>query len=208
MLGIAQQEELERLLLGLPELVERQERRSTDFAASVGVWLKQLEHGFVAERLYQAAVIAALRSGLVAAEQGQVPVGYESLAGSSRARVAAAVASEGLRRATEVTAALLEEHRPRYLEGERVAQQIVAIAHSQGLIQDDSEHQGGPHRQALRRDLALDEGLERAMVHLEGLVGAGDTLILLERARAAADVQSQLGDTAEAAGSSLSRAHR
>jgi hypothetical protein len=201
MLRIAQLEEFERLLLRLPELVTRQEQRSTDFPASVGVWLKELEQAMAAPRLYQAAAIAALRSGLIAAEQGQLPAGYESLAGTSRARVAAAVASAALRRATDVTAALIEEHRPRSLEGERVAQQIVAIARSQDLIRPDREKQGGPRGQALRRELANDEGLERALVHLEGLVGAGDTLLLLERASAAAEAQRQPVERGEEAAS-------
>ncbi len=185
MLSIMQVEEFADFLLLLPDLVQQQERRSADFATNAVAWLNSLERVFAASRLHQAGSIAMLRSGVVAAEHGQVPGGIEFRGRPSRSRVLNAVASQALQRAAEVASILIAENRPRLAEAERVARQIVAAALSRGLV---VAREGGmsntQYLRILRRSLVPSGDLESAMVHLEGLVGPHDALILLDRAQA------------------------
>ncbi len=185
MLRIVHIDEIQDLLLLLPNLVQQQERRSTDFAPNAGAWLKSLEKVLAANRLYQAGNIATLRGGLVAAEQGQAPAGLEFRGRPSRSRVLNATASQALQRAAEVASTLIAENRPRLAEAERVAQQIVAAALSRGLITArEEEVSNTQYLRMLRRSLVKSGDLESAVVHLEGLVGPHDALTLLDRALA------------------------
>ena len=185
MLRIMHVEEIADLLLLLPGLVQQQERRSTDFALNAGAWLKSLETVFTASRLYQAGSIAMLRSGLVAAEQGQVPAGIEFRGRPSRSRVLSAVALQALQRAAEIASRLIAENQPRLAEAERVAKQIIAVALSRELITArEEEVSSTQYLRTLRRSLATSGELESAIIHLEGLVGPYDALVLLDRALA------------------------
>jgi hypothetical protein len=185
MLRIPNIEEVENLLLQLPDLVQSQERRDASFPFKAEGWLGELENVLAANRLYQAGTIATLRSALVAAARGQVPTGLTFRGRASRSQVLHAVASESLRHASEVASALIGENRPRLAEAERVAHQIIAAALSHGVV---SNRAGGVSNEqyirSLRHELVTHGGLESAIVHLEGLAGPHDTLILLDRALA------------------------
>ena len=183
MLRIVHVEEMEGLLLLLPDLVRQQQGRSIAFAQNASAWLSSLEKVFEANRLYQAGQVAALRSGLIAVQQGQVPAGLEFRGLPSRSRVLNAMASQVLQRAAEVALTLIAENRPRLAEAARVAQQVIAVALSRGLI--NAREQEGSNTQylrLLRRSFATSADLESVAVHLEGLVGPHDALILLDRA--------------------------
>ena len=185
MLRIMQVEEIAGLLLLLPNLVEQQQRRSTDFAPQARAWLNSLEEVFAASRLYQTGSIAMLRSGLIAAEQGQVPTGLQFRGRPTRSRVLNAAASEALQRAVNVASTLIAENQPRLAEAERVAHQIVTAAVSRGLTTGRAE--GVSNTEYLRmlwRKLMTSPDLENGVVHLEGLVGPYDALILIDRALA------------------------
>mgnify|MGYP001570228875 CR=1 FL=1 len=185
MLRIMQTEEIASLLLLLPDLVRQQERRSTDFVPNAGKWLNSLEGVFAASRLYQAGSIAMLRSGLVAVEQGQLPAGLQFRGRPTRSRVLNAVAWQALQRAADMASTLIAENQPRLAEAERVAQQIVAAALSRGLIIGRAEGVGNTkYLRMVRRSLVTSVDLENAVVHLEGLVGPYDALILIDRALA------------------------
>lgn len=183
MLRIAHIEEIADLLLLLPDMVRQQERRSPDFVSNVGTWLISLERVFVAGRLYHAGRIATLRSALVAVAQGQVPAGIAFKGRQSHSRVLNSVASEALQRAGEVASTLIGENQPRLSEAERVAQQIVAAALSRELIPPrENDVNNTEYLRILRRIFATNVDLEKAVVHLEGLVGPNDALILFDRA--------------------------
>lgn len=183
MMRIVNIEEIEELLLVLPTLVQQQKLHSVDFALNVAAWLNSLEKVFVANHLYQAGSITTLRSGLVATEQGQVPAGLEFRGRPTRSRVLNAVAAQALQRATEVASNLIAENRLRFVEAERVVQQIVAVAVSRGLITTREDGVNTTqYLQMLRRSLITSNDLEGAFVHLEGLVGPHDALILFDRA--------------------------
>jgi hypothetical protein len=185
MLRIMQAEEIASLLLLLPDLVRQQERRSADFLPRAGEWLNSLEGVFAASGLYQAGSIAMLRSGLVAVEQGQLPPGLQFRGRPTRSRVLNAVTSQALQRAADMASTLIAENQPRIAEAERVAQQIVAAGLSRGLIIGRAEGVNNTeYLRMLRRNFATSVDLENAVVHLEGLVGPYDALILIDRALA------------------------
>lgn len=185
MLRIMHAEEIASLLLLLPDLVQQQERRSTDFVPDAGAWLNSLEGVFAAGRLYQAGSIAMLRSGLVAAEQGQLPAGLQFRGRPTRSRVLNAVASQALQRAADMASTLIAENQLRLGEAERVAQQIVAAALSRGLIIGRADGVSNTqYLRMLRRNFVTSVDLESAVIHLEGLVGPYDALILIDRALA------------------------
>lgn len=186
MLRIMHIEEIAGRLLLLPELVQQQERRSADFARNVGQWLNSLETTFAANRLHEAGIIAVLRSGLVAVEQGHMPAGLEVRGRPSRLRILNAAASQALQRAAEVASNLIAQNQPRVAEGEHVAQQIVAVSTSRGIIPARERTENNTeYLRMIRRSLAAHSDLESAAVHLDGLVGPHDALVLIDRALAA-----------------------
>jgi hypothetical protein len=68
-------------------------------------------------------------------------------------------------------------------EAERVAQQVIAAARAgRFLAPREAGMENTQYLRSLRRGLSVDPNLEGAVVHLEGLVGPQDTLILLDRA--------------------------
>jgi hypothetical protein len=190
-LRIVNLEEIEGLLLALPEIVKVQEAGG-DFPARVATWLQQLETVLAANRLFQAGSIAALRSAAAAAANGSVPVGLQMRGTPTHRRFVFMVASHLLQRACDIASAVVAESKPRLADGERVAQQLVAVADSRGLIMPREDGvDNTQYLRALRRGLAASQDLASAVAHLDGLVGAHDTLVLLDRAIAVGHVDSR-----------------
>ncbi len=132
MLRIVHIEEIEGLLLLLPDLVEQQKRRSPDFPRNADRWLSSLEQTFTSNRMYQVGVIAGLRSGLQAAVQGQVPAGIDFRGRPTRSKVASAVASQALGRAAETASSVIEQHRPRLAEADAAGGAVRLPLHASG----------------------------------------------------------------------------
>lgn len=183
MLRILQFEEIANLLLQLPDLARQHERRSTEFSPQAGTWLSALENAMAGSRLHQAGTIAVLRSELAAVEQGLLPAGLTFRGRPTRGRVLNAAISQALRRAAEVASSLLAEHQPRLAEAELIAQRMVSAARSRGLIvAREAGINNTQYLHALRRGFVDNVDLENAFVHLEGLVGPHDALVLFDRA--------------------------
>lgn len=183
MLRIMHVDEISDLLLRLPSVVRMQEMRSAGFGPAVMNWLAALEKAFTASRLYQAGSIAALRSELLAAMQGQIPNSIEFRGRPTRSRILNAVASRSLQHAADVASNLIAENRSRIVDAERVAQQIVAAAMPRKLMAlRDQGMTNTEYLQQFRRSLRSIPDLENISIHLEGLVGPYDALILLDRA--------------------------
>jgi hypothetical protein len=192
MLRLIQVEEIDRLLLALPELVRLQERRSTEFPARASAWLGSVEEILSANRLYQAGLIAGIRSSLALADQGQIPAGLEYRGRPTRTRVMASAASDALQRAAQIVAGVAAENRPRFVEAERVAQQVVAALRSHGLPHRPEEMSNEVYLRTLRRTMSQNADLENVLVHLEGIVGPQDALVLLDRAIAASEPPAEM----------------
>jgi hypothetical protein len=183
MLRIASANEIGGLLLELPALFRLQEQRSVDFPLRAREWLGSLEQALGANRLYQAGLVAALRSGVTSAEQGQLPPGLQLQGRVTRSKAVTAMASRALHGAAEIASAIMAENDARFAEAERVANQIVAIARSRDVLPPreptDSHSQ---YLRGIRHALASSADLENAVTHLEGLVGSQDALVFLDRA--------------------------
>lgn len=186
MLRLLQFEEIEGLFAQSGRLVTLQELRSTDFVPETVSWLKDLERAFEANSLVESALIAGLRSGVDAAAAGAYPPGLTGRGFPSRAKVAALLAGQAIGRAAEIGSGLIAANRPRFLEAEVVAQRLAAGLRSLDLVPlRDLATSHGDWLRATRAVLATRADLEPATVHLEGLVGPYDALMILDRALAA-----------------------
>ena len=183
MLRIRNVEEIEELLQILPALVRKQERKSPDFSAAVETWLDSLEKAFESNGLYQAGNISVVKSTIIAVKEGHIPDGVEVRGRPSRSRILKIVASQAMQQGANVATRVIEENRSRIDEATRVAQQIVAAAVSRGEVTARGEGiDNTSYMRAIRQGLAASSDLETAAVHLEGLVGPQDALVLLDRA--------------------------
>lgn len=183
MLRILQVEELESILLELPYLVRQQEQRSPDFVAKTKQWLTALELALSSNRLYQAGLIAALKSELVSTENGRTPSGIEVRGRATSSRVSAAVASETLHRASEIAGRILDDQRQRISEAQRLAHQLVASGMAMGSIPERAgANDNSEYLRTVHRSLKESAGLGNAVTHLQGLVGPHDSLLLIDRA--------------------------
>lgn len=183
MLRLPQLEELQRIMLEIPDLVRMQDLRAFDFAPRVLAWLQSLEKPLTATRQHQAGAIAALRSGLVAIDHGHLPSDLQLRVRATRSRVMAAAASQALQKAIQLVSPLVEDNAARFDEGAKLAQQIVALAAALGLMpRRDSSMTTQQYLGQIRAQLKQRGDLESGMVRLEGTVGSYDALALIDRA--------------------------
>lgn len=201
MLRLTQLEEIEGLLLGAGRLVHMQEQRDVDFVAATVGWLQQLEAALESNRLVEAALIAGLRSGVASAAAGNFPPGITTRGQPTRTKVAGLVAGQALQRATEIGAGVVAVNRPRFAEAELVAQRMSAALRSLNLLLPERLTANRTEwLRAVRAIVAGRADLEPAMVHLEGLVGSTDSLIVLDRALGVDAVERPTMATALATG--------
>jgi len=183
MLRLIQLEEIEALLREAGGLVGLQEDRDPDFAAQTLAWLKRFESALEANGLVEAALIAGLRSAIASAASGTIPPGVVTRGQPTRSKVVALLAGQALQRCVEIGATIVASNRQRYAEAELVAQRLVAALRSLDVVvPEDLMATHGEWLHAVRRVVAGRAELEPAMVHLEGLVGPADALVLLDRA--------------------------
>jgi hypothetical protein len=188
-LRLMQLEEIEGLLRDLGPLVALQEARQPHFAARTVDWLRSFESVLEANRLAEAAVIAGLRSAIASASNGNVPPGLVTRGSPTRAKVSTLLAGQALQRAGELGVQIVAINRQRYSEAELVGQRLAAALRSMEIvIPDGLAISHGEWLGAIRSLVATRQELEPAMVHLEGLVGPNDALVILDRALAAGAV--------------------
>ena len=180
-------------MLLVPKLVEAQQQRALDFPARVLAWLQNLEDLLSARRVSQVSGISAVRSALVAAQRGNFPAGSEVHGRLTRTRLLEGVASQSLQRGVQLLEDLIKVDRARFEEGAKIAQQIIAAGLSRGVI----ERRGGDRINRTRQLLSTNNDLEAGCVHLEGLVGPVDALMLLDRALAATSAKGRPNETFE-----------
>ncbi len=183
MLRIVNLENLQSLLLRIPILVDKLERRDSGFPEAVSTWLKNLEQALTNNRLPVASRIAALRGLLTLADRGGFPQGLEIRGRASGRKVRLASAVEALRQADQAMTEALASDAARIADAHRMGRQLVALAKAKGLI---SSHVAPTDPleflKRIRSDLASDEQTAGGIVNLEGLVGPQDSLMVLDRA--------------------------
>lgn len=184
MLRIMHIEELRNLLLRVPELVRKHEQRAPEFVSDVVAWLASLEQALTSNRLHQAGTIASVRSGLVAVVQGHIPSTLQFRGRPTRGKITSAAASQAIQQASALVSSLIDDNEKRFTEAERVAHQIVSVAAVRGLTGGNTSSNTQLQLRAFRARLSATDDLQAAAVHLEGLVGPYDALVLIDRALA------------------------
>lgn len=182
MLHIVNLEDIQNILLRVPELVNCLERRDSNFSDLVKEWLTQVEDVLVSNRLPIAADVAVLRGVLISAERGVLPMGMEISGRSTHRKVKDGAAAEVLRKADEAISHAISGYASKVQEGESLARQLVALAQQKGMIPDGSGARN--HAEVLNAiwsEMSKDPELGGGTTHLAGLVGPYDALILLDR---------------------------
>jgi len=179
---IANLEEIQSILLRLPEIVDHLEKNDPKFTALVKIWLLDLEKALAKNSMPQAAEVAALRSMLISAERGVVHEGLEFAGRKTVRKVRDAVAAESLRRAEGVASDAIRGHAAQIAEGEKLARQLVALSEQKGIIQ---RYSGANDQTAMLTGIwsamSEDPDLVGGTTALKGLVGFRDALILVDR---------------------------
>jgi hypothetical protein len=145
-------------------------------------WLVRSETALRNNRLPAAATVAALRGTLIMADRGVIPAGIAFSGRATPRKIRDASAADILRQAEGITAGAIRDDAARMAEGERLAQQIAAVAVRKGLVAGVAA--AASHGERLSRlwtAVQADPDIGAASTHLAGLVGQTNTLILLDR---------------------------
>lgn len=189
MLHIVNLEEIHSLLLKLPKLIDRLERKDPEFVSSVRRWLTEAEEVFVNNRMPLAGNIAALRGTLDATQRGVIPAGIVFHGRATTRKIREATAADVVRHAGELISTTVQDDIARVAEAERLGHQLAALAKAKGLLSQSVP--GQDRTQRLKNTwttLTIDPDLAPGTVRLESLVGPNDALIVLDRALTAAGI--------------------
>ena len=182
MLRIMHVEEISRLLLQVPDIVDKMEHGSNGFVSAVRAWLDDVEHTFEQCRVPHVATIATLKGQLIGTEQGRIPDHISFRGRPTRLKVTRAVAQDAMQKASDLASDLVTSNEQRITEAHRIAQQIIAAAKSRSVIPEQNGTELTAYLRAVRNVLREHADLENAAVALEGLVGPNDALALIDRA--------------------------
>jgi transcriptional repressor TraM len=183
MLRIINLENIESLLLRVPAIIQRFDERDPGFISAVNEWLVNTEKVLNENRLTTAAEVSVLRGTLLAYERGsgKDPESQKIVTRKMKEARAAAV----LKEATQVTSEAIRLRRAQVNEAERIMSQIVAAAYQLGVIPAETGQDHTAYLLAVKQTLSNRTELVSLVVHVLGLVGNVDFLILVDRAIAA-----------------------
>lgn len=183
MLRIVNLEEIEGLLRDVPALIDRIERNDVHAFEGVRRWLVEVEAALKNNRMPAVSLVASLRSQLVAADLGEVPSGVRIEGRITRRKVARAAMGVVTRGAVDIVMQAIAQDRSRVDEAERMCRQLVARDASDdapGGSADSSESYTARLRRKWK-EFGQQGELAAATIHIEGLVGPHDALLLLDR---------------------------
>lgn len=181
---LAHVEEIDRLLLRLPKLVDAAEGGDAAAFSLTREWIVSLENVFERTRMASAvASVAGIRAELMLSETGALPRGVSFAAAPGRRRARQAIVLDILHRCEQCVTSVLAPSRSTHTEAEAVMKQLVAIARHKGLA--GTEPPGPPdehHLRILWAAVLADPDLASGAVRVLGLVPEVDALVLLDRA--------------------------
>ena len=183
MLHVPNLEEIEALLLQVPALVDRLEDRDPAFLPALKSWLAAAENVLSNNHMPAASEIAACRGLLIAVERGDSD--NSRVRGMGARKYREARASHLLKRASDVISETIRSRRAQVDEAGRVMMQVVAAADRVGLIPAESGPSHTAYLQGVLQTMSSRAELTSLIVHVTGLVGETDSLIVLDRAIAA-----------------------
>jgi hypothetical protein len=173
-------EEIEALLLKVPGLVKRFEERDTDFFPAVKSWLGGVEDMLRKNGMPATSEIAVCRSSLISVERG-FSDGAVLKSRMGIRNLKEARASQMLKRATEIITEAIRLRRGQVDEAGRVMMQIIAVAERLGLLADEAGQNHTAYLQSTLRKMSDRAEITSFVVHVTGLLGKADTLIVLDR---------------------------
>lgn len=179
MLQLVHIENLENKLSELSSIVDSQHARLSSFPEKVLIWLQQVEDDLKNAQIASVSDIAALRSRLlVVLHRSDI----DGRSGVSHRKRTESIASSVLQDAQQVITQAISPKIEQIQEAESVAMRIVSVAQAKGIIEQAKTIQ--PRQSALmfiQSAMKEDPDTAAAMVHLTGLLGMFDLLIVLDR---------------------------
>lgn len=180
MLQLVHLDRMEERLRTVPALVDAQQRRETDFPHRVVRWLMETEAVVTDARHPAVSQLASLRSRLLTTMHGAG--GAEPPRGGRRKHIEA-VTSDVLQRAQQVLATIIEPKLEQLREAESIATRVAAVARAKGVLERAKTI---PDHQAalgfVHHSVSHDPDTAAATVHLSGILGPIDALVVLDRA--------------------------
>jgi len=184
MLRLPNLEAIEALLLDVPALVDRMDGHDPAFLPALKAWFAAAEDTLRNNRLAAASEVAACRAILIAVERGDTD-GVAARGSTSARRYREARASHLLSRAAGAVAETIRSRRGQADEAARLMMQLVAAADRLGLIPSDRGRSPSAYLNGIRQAISARAELVSHLVHVTGLLGETDTLIVLDRSIAA-----------------------
>lgn len=191
MLRIINLEEIQQKLLCVAELADEHERRASDFAENVKVWLADVENTLKNNRMSAAGNIAAMRAVVISAQRGVMPPGVQIHGRLTARKITSAAGAMVLQQASDLLAQLIERDQQRIEDARNTTRQMLSLAKARGI--DVSLPRNGDFTGAIKalwRMLRSDPELTAGTINIEGLVGPHDALMLLDRVIAIDNGQS------------------
>ena len=182
MLSLDVYDRLSTLLLQVPPLVERYERRGTDFVPGVKDWLRQAEDSLSAGKMPQAAEIASLRALLISVERGAKPPELSQHPTASPYRFKVDSAATVLRSAQAIVSSLMGGTAQTLAEAESLLRKVVTVAGRKGLIVPRGK--GVDRRDwvhSVWAEISADDDLGRAVSHVCESLNVDEALAIFDR---------------------------
>jgi hypothetical protein len=180
-LTIIQYEEIVALLHDVPKLVDELEARHAGLYDDVLTWMRRAEKVLENNRLPSCSQVATYRAQLIEAGRGVYQPGLHFIGRPTLRKIKEASAALVMGGVNDVLQGAIADRQRVFEEAQRIAQQLVAVAHTKGLPGTSSAFaSGGP--QMLRDAIAFDSDISSGYTHLVGLIGSADALLLLDRA--------------------------
>ncbi len=179
MLNIHQVELVQQRLALLPGVVDFQHQRSSAFPEETLRWLKDTELVFENAGLPNISELPILRSRLLSVLHNNTKDPKFPSSRKHKEAISTEVLEEAERALNQAIAAKVETIR----EAEGYASRLVAVAKAKGILDEARKVQ--PHQEALQYlhgALSRDQDTATALVHLNGLMGQYDVLVVLDRA--------------------------
>jgi hypothetical protein len=176
MLSIHHLEILQARLRSVSAIVDLQQKRLYSFPEKVLEWLRGTEKDLENAHLSIVSQISGLRSQLLVTIHG-------CEAAASKRKRWEEVASSVLREAQQIISQAISPKLEVLRESNELAMRIVAVAKAKGII--DKAREIPSHHESIRfiqNAMGEDSDTAAAMVHLIGLLGTTEVLIILDRA--------------------------
>jgi len=180
-LQLAQIQSIQAQLRKVPALVDAQQARDSRFPALVVTWLRDSEAAMEAARLHAVGKVAAVRSRLLTSLHGGSIEGGERK-GRIRHKQREAEGSMAIAEAQRVMSGAINKRLEQVAEARDIAMRIVAVARVKGYIEKAAGLRG--HQASLeflQQALSADSDTAAALVHMTGILGPVDSLVVLDQ---------------------------